>query len=380
MGDMTAKSLNNINAEATRRFSSTIPDLDWAYGTKGGWGIPLGKISLWSGEAGVGKSRLLAQIMKLMAKDRFRTMVAQGEVSAGQFKAEKFSNYKPSNNDTSSSDDASNVRITKEMLSNIYMTTHMDLESICSNILHVRPTIVFIDSIQTVVDSEAGIKHAIERFRKVIKETDTHIVLISQLNKDGTSKGTTTLPHLVDIEASLFKFWRDLPGGTPFFALQVNKNRYGDSGRQVAFNHRAWGVSVEQQALYAVQDSDFVGSEQLVKLYDESPAFDKSVITSSSNKQKVKNLKSDLDAYESRHLESEKQKLQGKMIPKPKTEEERNHNHQTEQEIVDLMDKQRKIHNLRNKLGIESDIEITQPKIPDTQKSSIRRFASGLFS
>jgi len=65
-----------------------INELDWIYGGSGrSWGLPQGKISLWSGPSGTGKSRSLITVAKNMSYMGYRVMYFQNEVTLPDFRS-----------------------------------------------------------------------------------------------------------------------------------------------------------------------------------------------------------------------------------------------------------------------------------------------------
>lgn len=238
---MNAKNLRQIEPEEVSRIRLPFDELNWAYGVSGNWGVPKGRISLWSGEPGVGKSRLLAELMKIFGSQGKDSLIFQGEVSAGQFAAEKFRDIDSEH---------------------IYISESKFLKDICNDILKISPILVFIDSFQMIRDEkglarDAGmspIEYMIENLRSVLSDAGSHLILISQLNKEGKTKGSNDLPHLVDIECYLTKFMVSITDGG-LFQFKIEKNRYGKSGKTVIFSHKDWGV--ECQSNHRLDDSDW---------------------------------------------------------------------------------------------------------------------------
>ena len=67
------KRLSEIEASPLQRCVTGFEELDWIYGysvfsNRTEWGLPQGKISLWAGQCGVGKSRLCIDVAKNIAK------------------------------------------------------------------------------------------------------------------------------------------------------------------------------------------------------------------------------------------------------------------------------------------------------------------------
>jgi len=83
-------SISEIKPETVKRSPSGFSELDWLYGyskTPTGiyWGIPYGKISLWAGESGVGKSRAAISVAKKLVNIGARVLYFQNEVDLPTF-------------------------------------------------------------------------------------------------------------------------------------------------------------------------------------------------------------------------------------------------------------------------------------------------------
>ena len=218
---MSICSISKIKPKAVPRFNSGYPELNWVYGksdTPKGikWGIPFGKISLWAGAGGVGKSRTAISIAKKIVSLGGRVLYFQNEVDLPTFSGwVKKGNYN---------------------LDNFMVSDSIDLETQIKDIILAKPHIVFVDSINQLEEYRSGTKRDIKKiiegsnrqigFREVAKRTSAHIVFISQLNQDGSVKGSTTLSHLVDIEFKINNIEID-----NHFLIDVgDKNRYGKTG------------------------------------------------------------------------------------------------------------------------------------------------------
>jgi predicted ATP-dependent serine protease len=214
-------SISKIKPKAVPRFNSGYPELNWIYGksnTSKGimWGIPFGKISLWAGAGGVGKSRAAISIAKKIVKLGGRILYFQNEVDLPTFSGwVKKGNYN---------------------FNNFLVSDSVDLETQIQDIKAAKVHIVFVDSINQLEEYRSGtktdIKNIIEGydgnigFRQVSKETNSHIVFISQLNQDGSVKGSTTLSHLVDIEIKV----KNIDIDNHFLIEVGDKHRYGRTG------------------------------------------------------------------------------------------------------------------------------------------------------
>lgn len=213
---MSYSSIQNIPGEAVRRAPTGLPEIDWLYGYSSfpgkptQWGLPEGKISLWSGASGVGKSRVAIEVAKSYVKGGVSVLYFQNEVDESTF-SEWVKRGSPCN------------------MSKFYYSGSITLEDQIRDIEALNPTIIFVDSINMVKEFKSGtkvdIEKIMERFRFATMGKSRHVIFISQLNKDGGIKGSSTLSHLVDIAIGM-----DLYGPDSFSIYVGHKHRYGRTG------------------------------------------------------------------------------------------------------------------------------------------------------
>jgi len=245
------KNLSQITTVPVMRASTTWSELDWVYGPSEDPGAAQGRISIWSGAPGVGKSRMIAEMMKRLGNFGLNSLLFQGEVPAGQFKEEKFAGVDSPN---------------------IFLSDADDVYTICDEIKVVKPVWAFIDSVQMIkcvrkAAKDFGkkpVEYMMDLFREAINETGTHLVLISQLNKEGKTKGSNDLPHLADVECILQKDF-SIDGNFTFSI--PTKNRYGITGRVATFSHASWGVYCATH----MYQSDPSYSGEFTRLMDQNP-------------------------------------------------------------------------------------------------------------
>jgi hypothetical protein len=211
--------ISDIDPTAVDRRSTGYPELDWLYGVsrfqgekKGSlalyfWGLPIGKISMWAGESGVGKSRLAISMAKLSVMNGNTVLYFQNEVDLSTF--------------------ASWVQGSRQ-LKNFFCSEATALKSQLEIIEKVKPKIIFVDSINLIDEfgtgRDADVREIIESFRNVISKIGSHVIFLCQLNKDGSAKGSTSLTHMPDISFIL----TNVPEG---FKVSVDKkHRYGRTG------------------------------------------------------------------------------------------------------------------------------------------------------
>ena len=207
------------------RTSTGFEELDWLYGSSPGpecpkWGMPNGRISIWAGEGGVGKTRTSISICKRLILKGKKVLYFQNEVELSSF-----INWVIKNEND------------KDLpLERFIISDRMSLEGQLSAIEECNPDIVIIDSINRIVEFGSGVGKNIKLiidgngeqrgYRDILKGRDTHVIFISHLNGEGEIKGSTDLKHLPDV---LFYLKND---NNNKFTIQVNKNRYGRSDKE----------------------------------------------------------------------------------------------------------------------------------------------------
>lgn len=198
--------LNQLSAQAEgSRLITGIGELDRVLGG----GVMPGSLILLGGEPGIGKSTLVAQIADRVGQNS-QVIYASGEESAGQIKARL---------------DRLGIKAEK-----IKFLNQTNAEKIVATINQLKPALVIIDSIQTIYSSniagEAGgvnqIRGSAVSFLEAAKSTNSAIILIGHITKDGSLAGPKTLEHIVDTVLYL-----ESETGHDYRILRAAKNRFG---------------------------------------------------------------------------------------------------------------------------------------------------------
>lgn len=188
-----------------------------------GGGLVLGSLVLLGGEPGIGKSTLLLQ-MALNLKDK-KILYVSGEESAQQIRMR-----------------ADRIGINNE---NCLILTEIDTQEIIRHFQEVKPDIIIIDSIQTLVsasvEATAGsisqIRETAAEMNKIAKTFQVPVFLIGHITKDGSIAGPKILEHIVD---TVIQFEGDRHYG--FRILRTIKNRFGSSSELGIFEMNANGL------------------------------------------------------------------------------------------------------------------------------------------
>lgn len=200
--------LSDIEDKGLKRIKINISEVDRVLGG----GIVPGSLSLLSGEPGIGKSTIVAQIADAAAKSLLLSGVVyvSGEESASQVKAR--------------------LERLKCDIGNIQFISETNVEKILSAVLKLKPSLIIVDSIQTIYSSiipaESGsisqIRASAVNFLKIAKENDIAIILIGHITKDGQIAGPKSLEHIVDSVIYL-----ESEMGNNYRVLRAVKNRFG---------------------------------------------------------------------------------------------------------------------------------------------------------
>jgi DNA repair protein RadA/Sms len=203
--------LSNIESNEEKRLVTTDAELNRVLGG----GIVPGSIVLIAGEPGIGKSTLFLQIGLWLKNST--VLYISGEESEQQIKmrAERLKL------DPSAS--------TGE---NFYLLTETSTQTIFQEIKKLKPSLVIIDSIQTLqtpfIESSPGsvsqIRECAAEFQRFAKETNTPVFLIGHITKDGGIAGPKILEHMVD---TVLQFEGDRHYA--YRILRTLKNRFGST-------------------------------------------------------------------------------------------------------------------------------------------------------
>lgn len=175
-----------------------------------GGGIVLGSVILIGGEPGIGKSTLLLQLALKMKK---KILYVSGEESASQIKMRA-------------------DRLTDIQNPNCYLFTEVSVEKIIHEAKKLQPDLMIVDSIQTLqsglLESSPGtvsqIRECSNELIKYAKETNTPIILVGHITKDGQIAGPKVLEHMVDVVLNF-----DGDRNHLFRLLRAQKNRFGST-------------------------------------------------------------------------------------------------------------------------------------------------------
>lgn len=238
------KTLQQIESSGEIRIATPDQELNRVLGG----GIVPGSLILIGGEPGIGKSTLMLQVA--LSLQKAKVLYVSGEESEQQIKmrAERLTG---------------NLKASHE---NFYMLAETETKNIFLAIESVEPTLVIIDSIQTLhshlLDSAAGsigqVRQSAAELMRFAKETNTPVFLVGHITKDGLLAGPKVLEHMVD---TVLQFEGDRH--LAYRILRTTKNRFGSTSEIGIYEMLGSGlrqVSNPSEILISQKDGQLSGA------------------------------------------------------------------------------------------------------------------------
>jgi DNA repair protein RadA/Sms len=210
-----------VDPDAAIRSLTGVAELDRVLGG----GLVPGAVVLLAGEPGVGKSTLLLEVASRWATAGRQTLYVTGEESAAQVRLR--------------------AGRTGALADTLYLAAETDLGTVLGHLEDVRPSLLVIDSVQTIGTAEAdGTPGGVTQVRevtgalvRVAKRTGMAVIVIGHVTKDGAIAGPRLLEHLVDV---VLAFEGDRHSG--FRMVRATKNRYGPADEVGCFEMAEQGI------------------------------------------------------------------------------------------------------------------------------------------
>jgi len=189
-----------------------------------GGGLVVGSAILLAGEPGIGKSTLLMQLCGHLG-DESKIMYVSGEESKSQLKLR-----------------ANRLGVDP---SQMYVHSEVLLENILKEYESVKPDIIIIDSIQTLVTQSASsgagsvtqVRECTNRLITRIKTDGVSLIIVGHVNKEGGIAGPKVLEHMVDAVLS-FEGERS----QTHRIVRAIKNRFGSTNEIGVFDMTGEGL------------------------------------------------------------------------------------------------------------------------------------------
>jgi DNA repair protein RadA/Sms len=236
----------------TKRLSTDIPDLD----TVLGGGLMAGGVVLVAGQPGIGKSTLLMQISATIAKNH-NVLYVSGEESASQVKLR-----------------AERLGATENETLSLASSTNAD--DVAATISAGQFQLVIVDSMQTMAMNDIAsapgtvsqITNSANLIIRAAKTSNTAVILVGHITKEGSIAGPKVLEHIVDVVLS---FEGDRYGG--FKLVRAVKNRYGSTAEVAIFDMTEEGLKIVENpsAALLAERHDADGSVVLATMEGNRP-------------------------------------------------------------------------------------------------------------
>ncbi|EDY87726.1 DNA repair protein RadA [gamma proteobacterium HTCC5015] len=197
--------LDSVEASNDKRTPTGISELDRVLGG----GVVEGSVTLLGGDPGIGKSTLLLQALASLTQGD-NCLYVSGEESLHQIsmRAQRLAIQAPS----------------------LKLVAETQVERIIDLASSERPSVVVIDSIQTMhtellqsaPGSVAQVRESAAQLVRFAKQSNTALLLVGHVTKDGQLAGPRVLEHMVD---SVLSFEGDT--ASRYRVVRAIKNRFG---------------------------------------------------------------------------------------------------------------------------------------------------------
>lgn len=236
--------LSVVSSADEERTSTDMKELDRVLGG----GIVKGSLVLVGGDPGIGKSTLLLQVCKNLSNKNISVLYISGEESLQQIKirAERIGEFSDS----------------------LELLCETNLDVIKEVISRKKPSVVIVDSIQTMFSDNVGsapgsvsqVREATSVFMQIAKGLGISIFIVGHVTKEGVVAGPRVLEHMVDtvlyFEGDRHESYRILRGV---------KNRFGSTNEIGVFEMRNIGlVEVENPSEFMLSGKPIGASGSVV--------------------------------------------------------------------------------------------------------------------
>lgn len=223
-----SSSNSNLDIQKIKEVSTKTEDrISLNYGDVNrvlGGGIVKGSALLLAGEPGIGKSTLLLQLCGHVEKSS-KVLYISGEESAHQVGLR-----------------AKRLGINQ---ANVDITSSTITDDIAGEIMKKNYQLVIVDSIQTLQckqvatspGSVSQINSSSHLLLSAAKASNTAVIIVGHVTKEGTIAGPKVLEHIVD---GVFQLEGDRYGG--FKVLRAVKNRFGSTNETALFEMKELGL------------------------------------------------------------------------------------------------------------------------------------------
>jgi DNA repair protein RadA/Sms len=214
-------SIDSIELDTEHRLHTEIREFDRVLGG----GLVPGTLVLIGGDPGIGKSTLMLQALHGLAGQGHKVLYVSGEESIRQIRlrSKRLDTVSP----------------------NMLVVSEVEVETILSMIETTQPTVIVIDSIQTMFNGDltsapgsvSQVRESTVRLMLMAKRSGIPILLVGHVTKDGAIAGPKLLEHMVD---TVLYFEGD--SNHIFRILRAVKNRFGSTNEIGVFEMKDKGL------------------------------------------------------------------------------------------------------------------------------------------
>jgi len=223
-GEVVVNNINEVDTKEEERFKTGISEFDRVLGG----GIMQGSVILLGGDPGIGKSTLALQVAAHLKK---QVLFVSGEESAQQLKLR-----------------ASRLKLKADKL---YILAETDMSPILKAISQLQPSVVIIDSIQTMCRGEfenspgtiTQIRECTALLMEEAKKKHYSVIIIGHVTKEGMIAGPKLLEHIVD---TVIQFEGE--SHHSYRILRAAKNRFGSTNELGIFEMHEDGLKEVKNA------------------------------------------------------------------------------------------------------------------------------------
>ncbi len=213
--------IGEVETEDAQRLVTGVDELDRVLGG----GIVPGSFVLVGGDPGIGKSTILLQLAARVAEQHGSVLYVSGEESARQ------------------------IRLRADRLGTLHprllVLAETNLEAIAHHAAQVAPSLLIVDSIQTVFrpdlpsapGSVSQVRECAAQLLRVAKGQNIAVFIVGHVTKEGSLAGPRVLEHIVD---TVLYFEGDRHAS--FRILRAVKNRFGSTNEIGIFEMRDTGL------------------------------------------------------------------------------------------------------------------------------------------
>jgi len=221
---LRAQRLNKVKVDSVKdRISTGVDDLNLVLGG----GLMPGAVVLVAGQPGIGKSTLLMQVSATVAVGD-EVLYVSGEESASQVKLRA-------------------QRLGAKSDEKLDLISSTNADDVAATIASGQYRLVVVDSMQTMsmaeIASAPGTVSQITNSANIIiraaKSSNTAVLLVGHVTKEGSIAGPKVLEHIVDV---VLQFEGDRYGG--FKIVRAVKNRYGSTNEAAIFDMTEKGLEI----------------------------------------------------------------------------------------------------------------------------------------